>query len=585
MSTMGNSFLTKAAKALACLCLFVLPALASDTTPPTLISFTFAPNSVDTTTNSAPVTATAQLSDDLSGVVECLVFFTSPSGKHSAGTRLSLISGTNLNGTWQGQIIIPAYSEPGTWVVSEVESADNLGNGWLYTTSQVQALGFPTALQVTSQQDITPPTLISFTFTPTSVNTTSTSANVNVTAQISDDLSGVVECLVFFTSPSGKHSAGTRLSLISGTNLNGTWQGQIIIPAYSEPGTWMVSEIESSDNVGNGWFYTTNQIQALGFPTALQVTSQQDVTPPTLNGFTFTPASVNTTSTSASVTATAQISDDLSGVVECLVFFTSPSGKQSAGARLNLVSGTNINGTWQGQIFIPAYSEPGTWTVSEVSSSDNVGNGWLYSTAQLQALGFPTNLQVDSGSSVALTSSLNPSTYAQPVTFTATVTSGSGNIPTGTVNFTDGSTTFGSATLDSNGLATFTASTLAAGTHSIVAAYLGDANNPPANSPALSQVVTQVPTTTALTSSLNPSVFGDLVTFRATVASSTGGAVTGGIVTFSDGPTLLCRHNVIHGHAACRTSSLTLGTHHIVARYLGGIDVQSSKASINQIVQ
>src|SRR5258708_22910582 len=138
---------------------------------------------------------------------------------------------------------------------------------------QVPAVGFHASLQVTSQQDITPPTLISFTFTPTSVNTTSTSANVNVTAQISDDLSGVVECLVFFTSPSGKHSAGTRLSLISGTNLNGTWQGQIIIPAYSEPGTWMVSDIASSANVGNGWFYKTDHIQALILPPAVPVTS------------------------------------------------------------------------------------------------------------------------------------------------------------------------------------------------------------------------------------------------------------------------------------------------------------------------
>jgi hypothetical protein len=308
-----------------------------------------------------------------------------------------------------------------------------------------------------------------------------------------------------------------------------------------------------------------------------------DITPPTLTSFTFAPNAVNTTTTSANVNVTAQLTDDLSGVEECLVFFTSPSGQHSVGTRLNLTSGTDLNGTWQGQIVIPAYSEPGTWVVSEISAADNVGNGWLYTTSQVQALGFPTNLQVDSGSSVALGSSLNPSTYGQPVTFTATVTSGSGITPTGSVNFNDGSTTLGSAMLNSSGVGTFSTSTLAAGPHSIVAAYLGDANNPAASSAALSQVVDKAPTTTTLHSGPNPSTAGSEVTFNAAVAS-TGKTVPGGIVTFNDGPTLLCRRNLVNSHAVCRTENLIAGTHHVTARYLGDENSESSKASVQQIV-
>lgn len=81
-------------------------------------------------------------------------------------------------------------------------------------------------------------------------------------------------------------------------------------------------------------------------------------------------------------------------------------------------------------------------------------------------------------------SSLNPSTFGQSVTFTATVIS-SGGVPTGTVTFMDGSSTLGTGTL-STGRATFTTATLSAGTHSITAVYGGSADFSGSTSPVLS---------------------------------------------------------------------------------------------------
>jgi hypothetical protein len=87
----------------------------------------------------------------------------------------------------------------------------------------------------------------------------------------------------------------------------------------------------------------------------------------------------------------------------------------------------------------------------------------------------------------SLNSSLNPSQFGQPVTFTARVTS-SGPTPTGRVTFLDGTAAIGSATL-SGDVATLTKSSPAIGTHLITAEYVGDADNAESTSSALDQVV------------------------------------------------------------------------------------------------
>jgi Pro-kumamolisin, activation domain/Bacterial Ig-like domain (group 3) len=67
-------------------------------------------------------------------------------------------------------------------------------------------------------------------------------------------------------------------------------------------------------------------------------------------------------------------------------------------------------------------------------------------------------------------------------TFTATVSGMSGTgTPTGTVTFSDASSTLGTGTV-SNGMASFSSTTLALGSHSVVATYSGDTNFAPSNS-------------------------------------------------------------------------------------------------------
>jgi Bacterial Ig-like domain (group 3)/Galactose oxidase, central domain len=78
----------------------------------------------------------------------------------------------------------------------------------------------------------------------------------------------------------------------------------------------------------------------------------------------------------------------------------------------------------------------------------------------------------------ALTSSPNPSIFNRLVTFTANVNvmSPGAGVPTGTLNFMDGSITLATVPLSFSGQVAFTTSALAVNSHTISAVYSGDAN-------------------------------------------------------------------------------------------------------------
>src|SRR5262249_6095994 len=147
---------------------------------------------------------------------------------------------------------------------------------------------------------------------------------------------------------------------------------------------------------------------------------------------------------------------------------------------------------------------------------------------------------------------------------------GSGT-PTGTVSFKDGSVTIGTGSLDNAGRATFSTSALAIGGHSISVRYLGDTNFNGSDSAAVTQTVNRDGTTTTVASSLNPSFFGQMVTFTATVAAVAPGSGTPtGSVTFFDGKQIIGTGALsTAGDATFSIATLKVGTHSITARYGG----------------
>jgi Bacterial Ig-like domain (group 3) len=185
-----------------------------------------------------------------------------------------------------------------------------------------------------------------------------------------------------------------------------------------------------------------------------------------------------------------------------------------------------------------------------------------------------------------VTSSVNPSSWHQAVTFTATVHGAFGGVPSGTVTFKNGAAVLGTGVLNGSGAATFTSTALSVAVHSITITYPGDTDFLAGTSSPLAQTVNKAATTTTLVSSLNPSNHGTAVTFTATITPAFGGAVTG-TVNFKDGSTIIGTGTVNAARKATfTTSTLTVGTHPITAVYPASTNLKSSfSTAVHQVVK
>ncbi len=189
----------------------------------------------------------------------------------------------------------------------------------------------------------------------------------------------------------------------------------------------------------------------------------------------------------------------------------------------------------------------GSDTITASYAGDSNSNPATATTTQIVNKAAPT---------VSLTSSVNPSTVNQSVTFTASLAASA----TGTVTFLDGSATLGTGTI-SNGTTAFTTSTLTAGVHSITASYSGDTNNNAAVSAVLSQTVNKVtPVLPIPVASSTSPIQGTPVTITETVPSGVSGPVT-----FSNGSTPIGTAPIVGGIATITVSNLPLGTDQITA--------------------
>jgi Bacterial Ig-like domain (group 3)/Legume lectin domain/Chitobiase/beta-hexosaminidase C-terminal domain len=180
-------------------------------------------------------------------------------------------------------------------------------------------------------------------------------------------------------------------------------------------------------------------------------------------------SSLNPSLAGQSVTFTAQV--------------TSSYGALPDGETITFERGATVIGT------APLSGGVATFTTAALVSGNagikaSYGGDGTYAPSASKIL---TQVINKNATNISVTASPNPSILKQVITFTATVTS-SGPTPTGTVIFQDEKGELGSAQLN-GGVATFSKSTLLAGSYSITATYKGDSASLTSTSAAFTQLV------------------------------------------------------------------------------------------------
>ncbi len=226
-----------------------------------------------------------------------------------------------------------------------------------------------------------------------------------------------------------------------------------------------------------------------------------------------------------------------------------------------------------------ASPEVGTHSIEAIYSGDD---SYLASSAQLVG-----GQVVDPApTSLLIASSPNSSRYGEPVTLTASVTSPSGAVPTGVVDFFAGTRALGSAAVDVAGAASIEEAWLDAGEHALTALFSGDTNHLAAGSEPVAHLVEQASTATTLRSDLEPALYGQALTLAIEVlAQAPGAGVPAGLVELFDGEESLGTSELEDGRTVMVLDDLEIGSHELSARYLGSQShLPSASAALSQSI-
>ena len=181
----------------------------------------------------------------------------------------------------------------------------------------------------------------------------------------------------------------------------------------------------------------------------------------------------------------------------------------------------------------------------------------------------------------ALSLSSTSATISTAATISASVT-GNGGVPSGTVTFLDGTTSIGSATLGTNGIASISVSTLSLGQHTLTAVYSGDTNNATSTATAQQLTILKAAPSLSVASLTNPSLGGATVNLTATLTSGVNSP--SGPITWTDNGVLLGTTPLgANATATFASTAFTVGQHLISASFPG--DASNSAATSPALTQ
>ena len=290
------------------------PASGCDLEPPTFESLSVVPQTVDTSAGPQTITVTIRYTEDLSGL-ELAGGLSGPLENQwtpDSGDTNMLASGTILDCTIRFERVIPASTRR----ACTASGVSTRVIAWATTRTRPSrtSLRWGSPPRGRRPERETPPrrSIDSFSFTPNHVDTSAAEREITVRAHVSDELSGVVSWGVFFRSESGRviGEGFNHYSRVSGDEFDGTYEDVLPVPRFSEEGTWSLDSVYARDRLGNILGLDHDELVAMGADPSFEQNGAGDITPPHLESFSFSPTSVDTTSSYQTITVTAQLTDD-----------------------------------------------------------------------------------------------------------------------------------------------------------------------------------------------------------------------------------------------------------------------------------
>ncbi|KYQ92988.1 hypothetical protein DLAC_05592 [Tieghemostelium lacteum] len=282
--------------------------------------------------------------------------------------------GTYYDGTWSAPVTIPIYANEGNWTIN-VYTFSYLGER-NFTYDNIFMKGYECFLTIRSQVDVTPPVVNALSQSDwTSLN--------QISISVTDDKSGIqsvemiltpdnqteiVNPLQYFRSIQTYPQNGTLAAIV---NCN------FVLPQYFFGGDFWIYVIVS-DFSGNTKLVTPDSLAAAGFtPTFVQIVSPNsgDAVAPTLVSLSASSNSV--TSFPQTITISAQIADDASGINSLTIYLNTSTNiyKYVNLQYADRVSGNTLLANFQAQFtFNAGIAQNTKFYASVVNVQDNNGN-------------------------------------------------------------------------------------------------------------------------------------------------------------------------------------------------------------------
>src|SRR5829696_2453726 len=229
-----------------------------------------------------------------------------------------------------------------------------------------------------------------------SLNVAAGQTTLTVTAHLGDDLSGIFDGTfacgsggsppqIRFVSPTGQIVTGLFdiLHPVSGNRLDGVFQASVTLGSNSEAGLWQTQYLLLNDEAGNGVSLTPANSLKVASTSFTVANTAGDVTAPELKTIGLSSMSLNVAAGQTTLTVTAHLGDDLSGIFDGTfaggsggsppqIRFVSPTGQIVTGLFdiLHPVSGNRLDGVFQASVTLGSNSEAGLWQTQYLLLND-----------------------------------------------------------------------------------------------------------------------------------------------------------------------------------------------------------------------